>query len=505
MSDPWVRVVFVSGSGRSLTIRRGSERSTRAARARGRRSRGRACSALRSLQRCDARPWRRAGTLARVPDPASYELFRRRALGEAPAAFAVARAARTGLSRAELPSLPEPALWARHAEAMEGFRAAVARDAGRGVASGAGPPAGEASLLDLKLALAERLLAPCRLCSLRCPVDRTAGQVGRCGLGAGLRVYRDIVHLGEELELVPTHTLWLAGCNWRCAYCSDWAHVARPLDDPEVAVERVARSIEARRAEGARSLTFVGGLPDVSLPGVVRALAETRASVPVVWNSNMSATPEAQDLLEGLVCCYVADLKYGAEACARAASAVSGSLEVVHHNLRRARREAYLIVRHLVLPGHVDCCALPALDWLAVHLPGVRVNVMAQYEPVPEVRGTAWDRRVRPDEVARARDHALALGLDLDGPGPLPAPPPRAARVEAAPPAVDAFQSTIRIAPDGTVVFEDLPPDLAALAADLARGDADLAARRHAAAPWTADPASDDEAPTSPAPAPSDS
>src|SRR5690606_4358504 len=138
---------------------------------------------------------------------------------------------------------------------------------------------------------------------------------------------------------------------------------------------------------------------------------ETRASVPVVWNSNMSATPEAQDLLEGLVCCYVADLKYGAEACARAASAVSGSLEVVHHNLRRARREAYLIVRHLVLPGHVDGCARPALDWLAVHLPGVRVNVMAQYEPVPEVRGTAWDRRVRPDEVARARDHALALGL----------------------------------------------------------------------------------------------
>ncbi|MCO5169628.1 MAG: radical SAM protein [Planctomycetes bacterium] len=422
-------------------------------------------------------------------DPASYALFRRRAVGLAPAAFVLARAARTDLTRGELASLPEGDLFRRHAEAMEGYRAALARDEGRALAATT-PPAGEASLLDLKVELATRLLAPCRLCHLRCPVDRLAGETGRCGLGAGLRVYRDIVHLGEELELVPTHTLWLSGCNWRCAYCSDWAHVERPETDPEVALERVARSIDARRAEGARSLTFVGGLPDVNLPGIARVLALTRASVPVVWNSNMSATPEAHDLLEGLVCAYVADLKYGSERCARAGSAVPASLEVVHDNLRRVRAEAWLIVRHLVLPGHVDCCALPALDWLAAHLPGARVNVMGQYEPLPEVRGTAWDRRVTADEVARAREHARALGLDLEGPGPLP--PPDAGTPDgderAASPAV-AFESTIRIGSDGRVVFEDLPPDLAALAADLAGDDdPDLSARRRAARPWAGDP-----------------
>lgn len=418
-------------------------------------------------------------------DLASYELFRRRALGHAPASFAVARAARTGVRRAALGDLAEPELWARHRDAMEGLRAAVARDGGAALASGAGPPGDEASLLDLKVELADRLLAPCRLCALRCPVDRRAGQMGRCGLGVGLRVYRDIVHLGEELELIPTHTLWLAGCNWRCAYCSDWAHVARPTGDDEVDLERVARSIEARRAEGARSLTFVGGLPDVSLPGIARLLRLARTSVPVVWNSNMSATPEAHDLLEGLVCAYVADLKYGDERCARAGSAVQGSLEAVHANLRRVRREALLIVRHLVLPGHVDCCARPALDWLAANVPGVRVNVMGQYEPTPEVRATPWDRRVTPAEVTRARDHARALGLDLDGPGPLPAAGPALGGAPDLAPAVTAaFESTIRIAPDGRVVFEDLPPDLAALAADLGGDVADLLARRRAGAAW---------------------
>lgn len=420
-----------------------------------------------------------------VPASSSHELFRRRALGLAPASFALARAARTGLRAHELETSSEAALWEAHAAALEGYRAALARDAGAALVAGAPVPASDASLLELKVALAERLLAPCRLCALRCPVDRRAGQVGRCGLGTGLRVYRDIIHVGEELELVPTHTLWLAGCNWRCAYCSDWAHVARPQDDPEVELARVARSIEARRREGARSLTFVGGLPDVSLPGIARALLLADTSVPVVWNSNMSATPEAQALLEGLVCAYVADLKYGSERCARAGSAVTGSLEAVHANLLRARDEAFLIVRHLVLPGHVQCCAVPVLDWLASHLPGVRVNLMDQFEPVPEVRGTAWDRRPTTDELAAARAHARSLGLDLEGPGALP--PPDARPLDEAPRAAPGFESTIRIAPDGRVVFEDLPPDLAALAADLAGDDADpdLEARRRAGGPWS--------------------
>jgi putative pyruvate formate lyase activating enzyme len=401
-------------------------------------------------------------------DPASFELFRARALGEAPAAWARAKALGVGT----IDGLDEPALWALHASAMQRHRA--------GETGGAG-----ASLLDLKVALAEKLLAPCRLCELRCPVDRTKGETGRCGLGTGLRVYRDIVHLGEEVELLPTHTLWLAGCNWRCVYCSDWKHVDRPQDDPEVDVARVARSIEARRREGARSVTFVGGLPDVSLPGILRALQQADTSVPLVWNSNVSATVEVHELLEGLVDCHVADLKYGSERCARPASGIRGSLEGVHRNLRRVKDEAFLIVRHLVLPGHVECCARPALDWIAANLPRARVNLMGQYEPVPEVAGTAWDRRPTADELAAAREHARALGLDLDGPGPLPAPAGSIEHVPV-PPATPGFESTIRIRPDGTIVFEDLPPDLAALARELAgdEADGDLDARARAAEPW---------------------
>jgi putative pyruvate formate lyase activating enzyme len=431
-----------------------------------------------------------------------FELFRARALGERPAGVALARRVATAVAREALATLDEPTLWTAHADGMRRWRELVASGGDVAVAASAptAPRSAEADLLALKVELGRRLLGPhCRVCWLGCPVDRRAGPAGRCGLGPGLRVYRDYVHLGEELEVVPTHALFLAGCNYRCAYCSDWTHVDRPLQHKETPASDVARSIDARRAEGARTLTFVGGDPDVNLPGILEALAATTCSTPVVWNANLSGTPEAHDLLEGVVDAWVADLKYGSEACARPGSAVPDSLAPVHANLRRAAGEAYTVVRHLLLPGHVECCALPVLEWLAGNVPGARVNLMGQFEPIPEVRGTAWDRLPTASELERARARALALGLDLHGPGPLPAQTALANQRHAAgrstgptgvASAAPPLETTIRLKPGGAVVFEDLPPELLALAAELGIDTDELGLRQAAAAPWTPPPGS---------------
>jgi putative pyruvate formate lyase activating enzyme len=370
------------------------------------------------------------------------------------------------LAGSTLANVDEAALWSLHDAAVTAPPAAA-------------PPT--TSLLDVKTELAQRLLAPCRLCWLGCPVDRTAGERGRCGLGAGLPVYRDFVHLGEELELIPTHAVYLAGCNYRCAYCSEWDHVDRPGQHAEVDPQRLAASIDARRREGALSVSFVGGLPDVNLPGILRALQAARESVPVVWNSNMSASPEAMRLLHGVVDCYVADLKYGSESCARTGSAVEGSLAVVHANLRQAAEQTYLIVRHLVLPDHVDCCTRPALRWLAEHTPQARINLMPHYQPTPQVRGTAWDRLPTADELAQARAEAEGLGLILLGPGRQAPRTPAPAQGRALP--VADFESKIRFDAEGRIVIEDLDPQLADLARELGLA-AELDDRGDAAGPW---------------------
>jgi putative pyruvate formate lyase activating enzyme len=74
-----------------------------------------------------------------------------------------------------------------------------------------------------------------------------------------------------------------------------------------------------------------------------------------------------------------------------------------------------IMVRHLVMPGHVDCCTKPILTWLAQHTPKVLVNIMGQYHPDHLVSRTQYseiNRRVSPVEMQEAYDHAEALGLE---------------------------------------------------------------------------------------------
>jgi putative pyruvate formate lyase activating enzyme len=119
-------------------------------------------------------------------------------------------------------------------------------------------------------------------------------------------------------------------------------------------------------------------------------------------------------LLDGVVDLYLTDLKYGNDDCARRLSGVRDYTRIVFRNHLLAASQCEVIVRHLMLPGHLECCTLPVLDWLSDHLPGAPVNIMAQYHPehraaeFPELKG----RLSRSDHRA-AVEHARRIGLDV--------------------------------------------------------------------------------------------
>lgn len=73
-----------------------------------------------------------------------------------------------------------------------------------------------------------------------------------------------------------------------------------------------------------------------------------------------------------------------------------------------------LIVRHLVMPGHLDETR-QILTWVAEELgPDTYVNLMDQYYPagtVGEDRFPELNRKLHPEEFEEAREMARALGL----------------------------------------------------------------------------------------------
>lgn len=287
------------------------------------------------------------------------------------------------------------------------------------------PHGGGVSLLDLKVELGRRMLQRCALCERRCLVNRSEGESGHCGV-LEPRVSSEFIHMGEEPDLVPSYTIFFSGCTFNCVYCQNWDISTRPGAGDYLDPVTVARMIEARSDSDtragtlrallgrARNVNWVGGDPTSNLPFILEVLRESRANLPQVWNSNMYLTEDAMKLLDGVIDVYLTDFKYGNDKCALRLSNAKDYMRIVERNHRLARGQAEMIIRHLVLPGHIECCTRPALTWIAENLDEVLVNVMSQYRP--EHRAGQFEEIARPlrmSEYNRAREIADELGLQL--------------------------------------------------------------------------------------------
>jgi putative pyruvate formate lyase activating enzyme len=265
-----------------------------------------------------------------------------------------------------------------------------------------------------KAAEALALSSPCVLCPRRCRADRAAGERGWCGAGSHATVFRAFLHFGIEYELTPAFSVYLAGCNLRCAFCTarEWNEEparAAPLDGPALA-DGMAQAVR----DGAKTLLIVGGEPTVSLPAVVELAGRAPEGLTVALDSNLYFSPEVRRILEGIVDVYVADLKFGPGRCADELAQAPDYFRTVTANLEFAEETASLIVRHVLVPDHFDCCFRPALDWMVRNLRAPRLSLRGDYlPPEDDAPGPAPSGYVSDKEYARARAVALHNGIEL--------------------------------------------------------------------------------------------
>jgi putative pyruvate formate lyase activating enzyme len=271
----------------------------------------------------------------------------------------------------------------------------------------------EKSYLDLKREIAKRMLGGCHFCSRRCGVNRLSDELGWCRCGSEAVVSSMFEHMGEEPELVPSGTIFTMGCSMRCKHCQNWS-ISQWFEQGEAYTpERLAEAVEHLRKGGCRNANLVGGDPTPWLAHWLEAFRYVNVSVPVVWNSNSYYSEESALLLSGFVDVYLLDFKYGNNECATRISEAPNYWEVCSRNHLYGKKYGELLIRVLVLPGHLECCTKPILNWIAEKLgASVRVNLMFQYRPewraneIPELR-----RRLTANEMGRAFQLAKEAGL----------------------------------------------------------------------------------------------
>jgi putative pyruvate formate lyase activating enzyme len=150
------------------------------------------------------------------------------------------------------------------------------------------------------------------------------------------------------------------------------------------------------------------------LEAILQAMDACGDLPPVVWKSNFYGTPTAMDLLADAVDVYVADLKFGNNHCARRIAAVERYSEIVLRNLAIAADRGELIVRHLLLPGHFDCCYRPIVRWMRQNMRETKFNVLGGYLPCWQASRYA-ELASLPDRgsLTKARRMAMENGLNL--------------------------------------------------------------------------------------------
>ena len=289
--------------------------------------------------------------------------------------------------------------------------------------------------LERKAEIGRRLLRRCTLCPRRCRVDRHAGEIGVCGIGARARIASYGPHFGEEAVLVGpggSGTIFLTGCSLRCCFCQNFDisqgdEPGQEVDDGDFAA--IMLELQARGCSNINLVTPSHVVPQI-LAALLRAV-EGGLRIPLVYNSSGYDSAPTLDLLAGAVDIYLPDLKFWLPATAGRYADAPDYPDIARQAIRRMHRQVGdleagadglarrgLLVRHLLMPGQGEETAA-ILGFLATEIsPSTYVNIMAQYHPCGQAeRFPELCRGVSGAEYRQALACARSLGLTrLDQP-----------------------------------------------------------------------------------------
>lgn len=274
----------------------------------------------------------------------------------------------------------------------------------------------------------QTMLKDCHLCPRNCGVDRLAGQKGFCGVDAGIMVARAALHMWEEPCISGKEgsgAVFFSGCSLGCAFCQNRT-ISKGQSGKVITVEHLAElflDLQAQKANNINLVTAGHFLPQVR--DALILAKEQGLTIPVVYNSSGYEKAEMLRYLDGLVDIYLPDLKYLeadlAGKYSHAKDYPEVAMKALEEMVRQVRTPEFdergmmkkgVIVRHLLLPGHVRN-SKKVLEYLyGTYGDQIYISLMNQYTPMPAMKDDPQlSRKVTDREYDRLLDHAISFGV----------------------------------------------------------------------------------------------
>lgn len=269
----------------------------------------------------------------------------------------------------------------------------------------------------------------CFLCPRRCGARREEGRKGRCRTDNRLLAARAALHMWEEPCISGKEgsgAVFFSGCALGCIYCQN-REISRGRAGTEITTDRLAEIFLELQKQQANNINLVTAGHYV--PQVIEALQKAKRSgleIPVVWNSSGYELAETLRMLEGLVDIYLPDFKYAdgslAEQLSGAADYPETAWAAVREMVRQQPKPEFdgrgmmkkgVIVRHLLLPGHVREAKEIIRRLHEAYGDQIYLSIMNQYTPMEAVKeDRLLGRKVTKREYEKVLDYALEIGVE---------------------------------------------------------------------------------------------
>lgn len=266
----------------------------------------------------------------------------------------------------------------------------------------------------------------CKLCVRECAVNRVAGERGYCKMGASPVIARAALHHWEEPPISGTRgsgAIFFSGCSLGCVYCQN-REISRGDVGAQVSEGRLAEIMLELEAAGAHNINLV--TPTHFAPSIISSVREARErslKIPIIYNTGSYDSLDTVRALRGTVDIFLPDLKYMREKSAVEYSFAKGYTDNALRAIRAMREIAGepvfdddgimlrgVIVRVLLLPGHVAEAKLAVGALYREFSDGVYISIMNQYTPMPGMK-PPLDRRVTRSEYRELVGYAEKIGV----------------------------------------------------------------------------------------------
>lgn len=268
----------------------------------------------------------------------------------------------------------------------------------------------------------------CLLCPRKCGTNRRTGQTGVCGVSSEIKVARAALHYWEEPCISGKRgsgAVFFSGCSLHCVFCQN-----REISDGKagkvISKERLSDIFMELADKGANNINLV--TPGQYIPDIVWAVNDAKSrgmKLPIIYNTSGYENVTDLKLLEGIVDVYLPDFKYMDSTLSARYSRAKDYPSVAKKALSEMVRQQPdvviddatgliqkgVIVRQLLLPGHVNDAKAVLKYLYDTYHDHVYISMMSQFTPIalkdyPEINRTVTRR-----EYERLVDYALEIGI----------------------------------------------------------------------------------------------